>query len=93
MPTGYEIEHYQHVANIDRSLNRIANCLEANEKRARERESGVNQLCGEKDCSNMCVVTINGMRYCADHLDAGFARVSEVARKAMRVMGPEEGEQ
>lgn len=39
MVTGYEVEYYQHIRNIDHSLNRIANCMEAAEKRARTQEA------------------------------------------------------
>lgn len=93
MVTGYEVQMYQDINSIARHLNRIANCMEAEEKRQRLEETGLNGLCGEKECVNQAVVAINGMRYCADHLDAGFSRVQQIAQKAMRVMGPEEGEQ
>jgi hypothetical protein len=36
MSTGYEIEMYHNIAAIAQALNRIANCMEAAEKRARD---------------------------------------------------------
>lgn len=35
MVTGYEVEMYHNISKIARSLERIANCLEAAELRAR----------------------------------------------------------
>jgi len=35
MPTGYEVQMYQDINQIARHLNRIANCMEAEEKRRR----------------------------------------------------------
>ena len=37
MVTGYEVHMYNHIELIARNLNRIANVLEAQEKRAREK--------------------------------------------------------
>src|SRR5262249_35839709 len=36
MVTGYEVEYYHNVKSIAQSLNRIANCMEAEEKRKRD---------------------------------------------------------
>lgn len=38
MPTGYEVHMYHHIEQIAQHLGRIANCMEAAEKRAREAE-------------------------------------------------------
>jgi xanthine dehydrogenase molybdopterin-binding subunit B len=38
MTTGYEVRMYADIDAIAQALNRIANCLEANEKRARAQE-------------------------------------------------------
>lgn len=35
MVTGYEVSMYNHIEQIARHLNRIANCMEAAEARAR----------------------------------------------------------
>ena len=67
--------------------------MEAEEKRRRLEATGLNGLCEKTGCVNQAVVAINGERYCADHLDIGFAQVQEIAQKAKRVMGPEESEQ
>jgi len=37
MTTGYDVHMYNDISQIAQHLNRIANCLEAQEKRARER--------------------------------------------------------
>jgi hypothetical protein len=39
MTTGYEVEMYRNIGSIAQSLNRIANCMEAAEKRARAQEA------------------------------------------------------
>jgi len=38
MVTGYEVAYYHHIEQIARSLDRIANCMEAQEKRRREQD-------------------------------------------------------
>ena len=38
MTTGYEVKMYHDIGAIAQALNRIANCLEAAEQRARRRE-------------------------------------------------------
>jgi len=38
MPTGYEVQMYNDIKQIAMALNRIANVMEATEKRARENE-------------------------------------------------------
>lgn len=38
MTTGYEVQMYNDIRQIAQALNRIANCLEAAEKRARDAE-------------------------------------------------------
>jgi hypothetical protein len=38
MVTGYEVEYYANISSIAKSLNRIANCLEASEYRARSKD-------------------------------------------------------
>jgi hypothetical protein len=40
-PTGYEVQMYAHIQQIAQALNRIANCLEAAELRAREAEKPI----------------------------------------------------
>ena len=86
MTTGYEVEYYQHIRNIDHHLNRIANCMEANEKRAREMPpieddpdpyDPEHDRCGQGDCRTMAVVEINGQGYCKAHLDEAFQQAKE----------------
>lgn len=43
MPTGYEVQMYTHIGSIARALERIAVCLEAQEKRAREKAERAEQ--------------------------------------------------
>lgn len=92
MVTGYEVEYYQHVASIDRSLNRIANLMEAQEKRSREyapplanpMSGGEHGLgyCAEEGCEHSALVVINGLGFCREHLDVAFAQAKEVMAQA-----------
>lgn len=38
MVTGYEVDMYRDISRIRNALERIAECMEANERRARETE-------------------------------------------------------
>jgi hypothetical protein len=90
MVTGYEVEMYNNIGLIARNLNRIANCLEANEKREREREERVQKAvgltsptCAVLDCQEPVIVTINDASYCQLHVDQGFIRAREVVSRAI----------
>jgi hypothetical protein len=80
MATGYEVEYYQYIRNIDMSLNRIANCMEANEKREREKPeysdvSTRSGTCTHPACREPVIVMINGQHWCMQHIDSGFHQI------------------
>lgn len=91
MATGYEVKMYQDLSNIAQSLNRIANCMEAGEKRAREHDNPVEQeinrrlgeTCHIMGCEEPVIVTINDSPFCMLHVDQGFVRAREVVRRAV----------
>jgi hypothetical protein len=77
MPTGYEVDMYRHIGQIASHLNRIANCLEANEKRQRQSyyaASGTELagVCSEKDCLRPVIAMVSGVRYCQEHMRDAF---------------------
>jgi hypothetical protein len=80
MATGYEVKMYQDLSNIASSLNRIANCMEAGEKRARKPVK--EETCEVLGCKEPVIVTINEKPYCQLHVDQGFIRVREVITRA-----------
>jgi len=44
MATGYEVAFYQNISDINKHLNRIANCMEAAEKRARREDEATQEF-------------------------------------------------
>lgn len=88
-PTGYEVEMYTNIGNIARALHRIANCMEAAEKRARETDPDYDQLggpCSQKNCQEPVIAVINYRRYCSKHIDIGFEQINVVVKTAEKVM-------
>lgn len=85
-----ENEMYHNIKDIARSLNRIANVLEADEKRKRttyyqtwaeDQELAGN--CSHEGCLRPVIAMINHDRFCRLHLDEAFERLG-VATKAVR---------
>jgi hypothetical protein len=77
MTTGYEVKMYHDIGSIAQSLNRIANCLEAGEKRAREYEA-TKHSCNSEGCPGVPVVQVNGHWWCEQHIDGAFAIITSI---------------
>ena len=95
MATGYEVEMYQNIGVIARSLRTIANCMEAAEKRAREKEDVMHLEghCLFTDCGEPVVMMLNGERFCQNHVDDGFARMRPAMAAVRRGMAELEFQQ
>lgn len=86
MTTGYEIEMYHNISQIAGHLNRIANCLEAAEKRAREQApyvalSTIEETCSTEGCLQPVVVNVNGVSYCQQHMADTFQEIGDAIRR------------
>jgi hypothetical protein len=93
MVTGYEVEMYHHIKQIAQSLDRIANCMEAEEKRKRREESGgfapykneddyLKGECSSSLCTSPVVTIIDGKGWCKDHIEIGFTQIGAAIRAA-----------
>lgn len=73
---------WAHIGQIAQNLNRIANCMEADEKRKRRLESwDQGELagnCSHEDCLQPVIVAINNTKYCQKHMEEAFATLSQV---------------
>jgi hypothetical protein len=84
MATGYEVQMYNDIKSIAQSLNRIANCMEAAEKRAREREdNSLAGSCHEPYCDEPVIAMINGQRWCQLHIENAFIQAAAAVHAGM----------
>ena len=79
MVTIGEQQMWHNIEAIARSLNRIANCAEAAEKRARMTDPSFDRSgpCQHPGCDEPVIVMINGQLWCIQHIDAGFQQIRD----------------
>jgi hypothetical protein len=79
---------WAHIGQIAQNLNRIANCMEADEKRKREFQTwNQDELagnCSHEGCLQPVIVAVNNARYCEKHMQEAFATLAR-ARESIRI--------
>ena len=77
-----EQQMWHHIGSMAQSLNRIANCMEAEEARKRKQETWNDDVlggnCSVGDCLRPVITMINEDRFCEVHLNEAFTMLKTV---------------